>query len=248
MTGTLALAGAEIRLLVRDRPTLASATVIPLAMAVLLMQNKDIYPAQATGPLAATQLMLMLSFSTYAAATMALAGRRADLYLKRLRNSPLSATGIVAGLTLPLFAVTVAQIAVVLTMVSVTLDTPPVRPELLVLAVLIGGVLSVALAFLTAAYTRSPQAAQMTAMPPLSVLAVGTFWTLARPVDEVSVLPLLVPGGGIAQLARLGWDGVPGGELTELLSLAGIAAGASLVTTAVACLVAARLFTWEPRN
>lgn len=245
----LVVAGAELRLLLRNRTALLTATATPLAFGALLLlvsggDGEGI--AAGAAELAGTQLIMLLGFTIYATATMTLASRRQQLFLKRLRASPASTTGIVTGLTAPLVGLLVAQTAAVFTATAVMAGVPPARPALLVLAALVGCLTCAGLAFLTAAFTRTPEAAQFTTFPGFILLVGGLVWVNITPPAEVTPLMLAVPGAAVAQLTRYGWDGpLPAGA--GLVNAVAPALLASLVVAVAAGYVATRVFRWEPR-
>jgi ABC-2 type transport system permease protein len=241
MNGWAAVAGAELRLIVRNRTTALMALALPLLIAALsFSQNSPI--GEGTSAIAVVQLGMLLAFTVYLTGTTTLSARRQQLYLKRLRASRASVLGIVTGLMLPLVLLALVQAAVLFGLTGAVAGQVPAQPVLLVLAVLVGGAMFAALAFLTAAFTSSPEAAQFTTAPAFMVVTTGLIWTLTTAPEEVGPQQLAVPGGALAQLARYGWDG--GGSASGIL----LAIGMSLLVTAASIAVAAGVFRWEPRG
>lgn len=235
---------AETRLIVRNRAVLLTAAVVPLAMGLLLSQGDSALLAGTGGALAATQLVFVQMFGVFFTVTMTLASRRQQRYLKRLRTSPASTASIVTGLAAPAVAIALVQMLLLFALVLMRTGTVPERPELLAAAFALGAVLNTALGFLTASFTKNPEAAQFTVIPGMLVIMAGGAWALLRPPAEVAFAHLLVPGGAITDLARTGWDGTAGRGLVEAVALPAIAA---LAVSAAACLIAAKCFRWQPR-
>ena len=100
-----------------------------------------------------------------------------------------------------------------------------------------------ALAFLTASFTRTPDAAHYTTMPGFAVLFGGLMWMLSTPADEVTVPMLALPGNAVTQLLRYGWTGEGAVGMNVVWPLV-----ASVAVAIASCVVAARLFRWEPRG
>ncbi|GAA4895971.1 ABC-2 type transport system permease protein [Stackebrandtia albiflava] len=239
--GWLVVAGNELRLIMRNKTVAVTATLVPLAMIVVMsLGDGDGSPG-----MAAMHLVMLLGFSVYATTTMALAHRRAAMFLKRLRASPVPSMGIVAGLACGPVLLFFAQSGLLAAGHAVAGDMPPRDPAVLAAAVVTGAVTCAALAFLTASFTNTPEAAQLTTMPGFMVLIGGMLWVLNTPADEVTAVQLAIPGGAVTQLARAGFT-TPG----EIAAVPGVWSPvlAAVVVSTVCCLLAARLFRWEPRS
>jgi ABC-2 type transport system permease protein len=238
----LTLAAAETRLILRNRTVLVTAAILPLILGIALMNSPLTGAAQSAGALAAVQLGMLLMFGLFMPITMTLAARRQQLYLKRLRTSPASTASIVAGLASPLALITLLQTAVVLGVTAWETGTAPAHPGLLVLAFANGAITMTAIGFLTASFTKTPEAAQITVLPGMVVLMIGTFWALAPMDGPRGVLRSAIPGAALTELATAAWDGG-----LDFASTAQPIALSTLVAVA-AVLVAARLFRWQPRD
>lgn len=238
----LVLTIAEIRLITRNRTFLLTALTFPviLGWAVLFMGSGP--DGGSAGATAALQLGVMLSFTVFMGSTMTLASRRQQLYLQRLRTSPASTASIVAGLIVPLAAVTLVQSALVLGATAFGLAAPQ-QPLFLVAAFILGVLTCAALGFVTATFTKTSESAQVTTAPGFGLFFVGLLWVIFTPSGELAWYQLAVPGGAVAELMRLGWDGTAVGDSTVLAT--GLVA--SLVVTAALGYAAARFFSWHPR-
>ncbi|MCC3763059.1 ABC transporter permease [Glycomyces sp. TRM65418] len=239
----LTLAVAESRLILRNRTVLLTAAVLPLIFGLLLSRSNLAGQAPSAGPIAAMQMVMLLVFGLFMAITMTLTARRQQLYLKRLRTSPASTASIVAGLASPLALIVLAQTAVVLAVTAWDSGSAPVHPALLVLAFVNGAVTMTAFGFLTASFTKTPEAAQITVLPGMLVFMAGVFLSFAPGEGPAAALRSAIPGAALAELTVTAWDGAADGAFASI-------AEPLLVSTAVALLasvIAAKLFRWQPR-
>lgn len=239
MPAWLLLAGMELRLILRNRSMALTAIVMPLgfAAAIIGMSQAD------TSNLAAMNLTMLAGFTVYMTGTMTLAHHRAALFLKRVRSSQAGTAGIVGGFVLVPMLLFMVQSALVIATTGAVKGILPARPLVLLAAAVIGAVTCAALAFLTASFTKTPEAAHFTTMPGFAALFGGLMWILSTPSDEVTAPMLAVPGAAVTQLLRYGWSGegaVGPGLVWPAL--------ASVAVAVVSCVVAARLFRWEPRD
>lgn len=242
------VAATEMRLLLRDKLATIMGIVSPLLFGALFYLIGDGAEPDDAGNLAALHLVLVLAFTAYVTATMTLAARRQHLYLKRLRSSPASTAGIVAGLVAPLLAVMLVQVVVLWGANGAMAGVAPQRWPLLLLVPPLGALICVPLAFLTAAFTRSSEAAQLTTMPAYLALMGGGIWVVATPPDEVTLPMLAVPGAPLAQLTRYAWGGADAAPDGGLIAVVAPAILFSLAIAAAAWWLAARHFRWEPRQ
>lgn len=233
------LTGLEFRLILRNRSMALTAIVMPLGFAgvVLAMSGADLTD------LAVMNLSMLAGFTVYMTATMTLAHHRAALFLKRIRSSAAPTSSIVLGFIAAPMILYVLQSLLLIGVIGAGLGMTPQRP----LALLAGGataaVTFAALAFLTASFTRTPDAAHYTTMPGFAVLFGGLMWMLSTPADEVTVPMLALPGNAVTQLLRYGWTGEGAIGMNVVWPLV-----ASVVVAIASCVVAARLFRWEPRG
>ncbi|MGH8878719.1 MAG: hypothetical protein ACRD0P_15495 [Stackebrandtia sp.] len=235
----LVLAGMELRLILRNRSIAITAIVMPLGFASVVLFAADLDPAG----MASMNVLMLAGFTVYMTVTMTLAHHRASLFLKRVRSSPASTGGIVLGFSSAPMLLFLGQALLVITVTCVAESTVPKRGDVLVLAGLLGAITCAALGFLTASFTKTPEAAQYTTVPGFAVIFGSLMWIITTPADEVTPLMMAMPGAGVTQLLRYGWSG----EGATDISLAWPAFG-SVAVAVVACAVAARLFRWEPRS
>ncbi|MEU0492798.1 ABC transporter permease [Nocardiopsis sp. NPDC006139] len=237
----LAIAQGELIQIFRNRLVLVTMLVMPAAASAFYMYLQDRIPFLDLGGVAAILVFLVVTMGLYTTAVTTLASRRQNLYLKRLRSTAVDDARILTGLLLPVTAFTVAQAAVVLTVLSVV-AAPPERPLLLVAAVLAAVVMMIGLALATAGVTNSPEHAQVTTLPVLiGVLAVSG-WVGFTGAEELAPLKRLLPGGAATELVVGAWNGgVPLADSLLLLA-------PTLAWVVVAVALAFRVFRWEPRR
>ncbi|WP_306210135.1 ABC transporter permease [Actinoplanes sp. RD1] len=237
LTGTLVLARFEVVALLRSPLAVVNAVLSPVALGAGWLALAGRTGRGTDGDAAGMLLVFVLSFVTYAGATTALAARRADLVLIRLRATALPTPGIIAGLVAPFLLVSVVQLGLLTAVAPAAGTAAPHRWWPLILALALGSLVAVALAFATAAYTPAPELAQLTTTPGVLAFAGGALALLNLP--DAGRLLLIVPGAALTDLTRAAWtDDAP--VWPSALALA--------VTSAAALALAARVFRWEPRR
>ncbi|GAA0986424.1 MULTISPECIES: ABC transporter permease [Nocardiopsidaceae] len=237
----LAIAHGELIQIFRNRLILVTMLVMPAASSAFYMYLHDRIPALDLGAVAAVLMFLVVTMGLYTTAVTTLASRRQNLFLKRLRSTAVDDTRILAGLLLPVTAITLAQVGVVLVVLSVVAD-PPADLLLTGAATLATVVMMIGLALATAGVTNSPEHAQVTTLPVLiGVLAVSG-WVGFTGTEELTLLKRLLPGGAASELVVNAWNG--GVPLSESLFLL----APTLAWVVVAVTLATRIFRWEPRR
>lgn len=237
----LAIARSELIQIFRNRLVLVTMLVIPAASSVFYMYLHDRIPWLDLGAVAAVLMFLVVTMGLYTTAVTTLASRRQNLFLKRLRSTALDDSRILTGLLLPVTVITVAQVAVILTVLSVVAD-PPADLLLLLVAVLATVVMMVGLALATAGVTNSPEHAQVTTLPVLvGVLSIAG-WVGFTGTEELTLLKRLLPGGSAAELVVNAWNG--GVSVADSLFLL----APTLAWVAVSVVLAGQVFRWEPRR
>jgi len=250
-----ALAAAETRLLLRNRTAVVNSVLAPLLLvaAIRTFAAPDDGPAGAA--LLATAIGVTLVFTTYYNLVTTFVSRREELVLQRMRTGELTDAEILLGTAVPSLIVTLVQIVVVLTGAVVIGEwSPPVDVALPLVATVGGGLLMLALAAVSSAFTRTAESAQITTMP--FVLAAtslsGLFFPLTAFPEQLAHVARFLPLTPVVELARLGlagrtWNG-------EVVDLAGAWAQAPVPLAVlagwvlVAVVVARRVFRWAPRR
>jgi len=237
----LAIAQSELIQIFRNRLVLVTMLVLPAASSAFYMYLHDLIPGLDLGAVAAVLLFLVVAMGLYTTAVTTLASRRQNLFLKRLRSTALDDTRILTGLLLPVTAITLAQVGVILTVLSVVAD-PPADVVLVAAAVLATVAMMLGLALATAGVTNSPEHAQVTTLPVLLGVLVVSGWVGFTGTEELALVKRLLPGGAAAELVVNAWSG--GAPLADSLLLL----APTLAWVVVAVTLAARVFRWEPRR
>ncbi|MEE2037631.1 ABC transporter permease [Nocardiopsis sp. CT-R113] len=237
----LAIARSELIQIFRNRLVLVTMLVMPAASSAFYMYLHDRIPGLDLGAVAAVLMFLVVVMGLYTTAVTTLASRRQNLFLKRLRSTAVDDARILSGLLLPVTAITLVQVGVVLTVLSVVAD-PPSDLFLLVAAALATVTMMLGLALATAGVTNSPEHAQVTTLPILlGVLAVSG-WVGFTGTEELALVKRLLPGGAAAELVVNAWNGgVPVADSLFLLA-------PTVAWVVVAVTLAIRVFRWEPRR
>jgi len=196
-TGVLAIARAELRMLVRNKAVAAVAV-------------------------AGLQVLVMLGIGVYATATTTLASRRKDLFLKRLRSGTLPDSAIFAGLLLPVALVAVVQIAIIFGVLATVTGVTPGNITLLGTGVVAAALMCVGVAMATSAVTVSAEQAQVTSVPFLLAILAGGIWVSSTGLDELTWIKRLAPGGAVSEVVSGAWAGMKWTDaLPGLLALVG---------------------------
>jgi ABC-type multidrug transport system permease subunit len=252
---TMALAGAETRLLLRNRTAVVNSVLMPLLF-VALVPVTDMGGEGALGPrMVVTSIGVTLVFLTYYNLVTTFVARREELVLQRMRSGELTGAEVLLGTAVPTLLVTAAQVVLVLAGTAVIGEwAAPVDPVLPLLALLGGTALMVLLAVASTSFTRTAESAQITTLPLVLVAtaASGLFVPLSVFPERVAEVLRFTPLEPVVELARLGlagetWDGAA-------VDWAGAwaAAGQPLLVlaawVAIAAVVSRRVFRWAPRR
>ncbi|WP_306190595.1 ABC transporter permease [Streptomyces sp. MK5] len=245
-----ALARAELTLLGRNRGALVTALLVPLALPFSVRPAVDRMDLKARGLNAGTVMVtaaigFAFLFAVYTSLVSTCVARREELVLKRLRTGEPGDAEILTGTALPAVCVGLAQSVVVSVGCAVLLDAgAPEAPCLTVLGVLAGLVLSAALAALTAAFTRTVESAQVTALPLVFVSMLGSGMAVPAEVlpDRLVSVCELLPLSPAIRLVRGGWTG----QLSAYEVLGAVAT--AVAWTLLAVFAVRRWFRWEPRR
>jgi ABC-2 type transport system permease protein len=238
----LLIARSELTQILRNRAVLITSLLFPLGASAFFVYSRDTFAElYGLGYIAAVVVFTIGAFSLYATIVTTLAARRQTLFLKRLRSTAAPDQAILAGLVLPVAAISVAQIAVVLGAFAAVSGRPADVP-VLVVAVVATFAMLLALGLATAGVTGSPEQAQVTTLPiSLGTIAVAS-WVGITGTEDATWIKRLLPGGSATELVVGAWDG--GLAATESLRL--LAPTLGWVVVAVA--LAGRYFRWEPRR
>lgn len=241
----LSIALSELIQLFRNRLVLVTMLLVPAASSAGYIYLHQAVPGigelYGTGSVAAILAFLVVAVGLYTTAVTALATRRQNLFLKRLRSTAAGDAGILTGLLLPITAITLVQVAVILGVLA-AVGGGPADPFLLASAVAAAMAMMLGLGLATAGLTNSPDHAQVTTLP----IMVGTLtvsgWVAFTGTEDLTVLKRLLPGGSAAEAVAAAWAG--GASVVESLVL--LAPTLGWVVVAIAAAV--QLFRWEPRR
>lgn len=244
------LGRAELTLLMRNKAALFVALATPVLLTVLMRQTADGMNLSGTGLSMGTVLVpgsigYVLVFAVYANMTGIYVTRREELVLKRLRTGEASDNEILAGASLPSVILALGQCVLLLGVGAVLLDlNAPERPELVAAGLLLGLVMMVLLAAVSAAFTKTTEASQITSFPFMAVSFVGSGIVVPLDVmpDTLANICSLLPVSPVMELVRGGWVGTLDGM--ETLKALGVA----VLWTVLAVFAVRRWFRWEPRR
>jgi ABC-2 type transport system permease protein len=252
----LALASAEIRLLLRSRTAVVSSLLGPVLLlgsvaAIDLSNGLELDGRSFVSSAIGVTLVLVLYYNL----VTTFVARREELVLQRMRTGELTDGEMLLGTAVPTLLVTVVQVlAVAVGVVALGRWSAPVDVVLPLLALLGGGALMVVLAAATTSFTRTVEAAQFTTLPLVlaATICSGLLVPLSglpQPVAEVSRFLPLTP---VVELSRLGLVGATWDDHAVDTAGAWAAAPAPLAVLAawlvVGALVARRVFRWAPRR
>ncbi|MEU7136690.1 ABC transporter permease [Streptomyces sp. NPDC046261] len=250
VTRVLALGRAELTLLGRNRMALYIALLMPVAMVAAMRRSLEDLDLGASG-MSLKEVSItgafgyILLFAVYQNLVSAYVARREELVLKRLRTGEAGDAEILTGAALPAVGVALAQCAVLVVAGVSWLGLRAVaRPELLLAGLVLGVVLSVALAAVTAGWARTVESAQLVTMPLMvvSLLGSGLFLPVEIMPGSLAGICRLLPLTPVVELMRGGWLGGLGAA--DVLR----ALGTALAWAALGVFAVRRWFRWEPRR
>jgi ABC-2 type transport system permease protein len=252
----LALASAEIRLLLRNRTAAVNSLLGPALLLGSVGAVDVSNGIELGGPgLVASAIGITLILVAYYNLVTTFVARREELVLQRMRTGELTDAEILLGTAVPTLLVTVVQILVVgVGVVALGKWSAPVDVVLPLLALLGGGALMVLLAAASTSFTRTVEAAQFTTLP--LVLAATLFSGLLVPLsgfpERVAEVFRFLPLTPVIELSRLGLVGETWNEHAVDAAGAWAAAPVPLAVLAgwlvVGAVVARRVFRWAPRR
>lgn len=244
MRAALALARAELIMLIRSRTAAFNSLLVPLGLGAVWVLTDP--PEHAASFGAVMQLTIVAGMTVTATATIVLVARRNQQVLQRWRTSGASTPVILGGTLAPLCGLLVCQAAIMFGATAYATGSAPARPLLLGAAVVLAGALAASLAFATAGFTASVDSSNITAFPAMAALFGGGVWANTAELGEASWAMLATGGGSVAQLVRIAWDGVPEGA--GLLEATAPALGTMILLTGGLAVLGGRLFRWGVRH
>lgn len=253
---TLALAGAETLLFVRNRTALVNSVLLPLLMvgAVPVLGLDVGSGALASMPI--TAVGVTLTFVTYYNLVVTFVARRESLVLQKMTTGELTGPEILLGTAAPTLLITLGQVALTCVGVAVLGGwTAPVSFPLPVIALLAGMALMAVLAAASSSATRTPEMAQVTTLPLMgaSIGLSGLLFPLTVLPDGLASIARLLPLSPVVELAQLGWlgqtwDGRTVDDMAGAWSAAYLPLIVLLGWLGGGALLARRTFLWAPRR
>lgn len=254
----LALARAEILLLVRNRTTLFNAVALaPLLVAFIGVTGTDALPAEGARAMAGTLLGMLIALALviviYYNLTTTFVARREELVLKRLLTGDVSRGEIIAAYTTPALVITAAQLVLGVVAMAIWLELPQVQNAAWLAIAVVGGVVAFTLlAVASSGVTRTVETAQLTTLPVLMVATALSgmlvpLHLLPEMVEQVAqwtpmypVVALVQHGLGTPALDGTASSGAFADVQQPLLALA--------LWIVLGALAARRWMRWEPRR
>lgn len=256
------LVRAELAILLRNKVgTFYAVALAPLmvlmfsALPTAKMLAETMGPGGLTTFLVSALSIFGLLMAVYYNLTTAVVARREKLVLKRLITGEATRGEILAAIATPNMLIFIAQFLLVMLVGAVAFGMPEfTNPLLIVLALVLGIVFSIAISYVTGARTRNVEGAQLTTMPfmMLGMFASGVILPAGMLPDQVMRVLEFLPFYPVVQLLQLGMAGREA-DGTSLVFADTFAAAAqpTLVLAAWAALtlfVLARTMRWEPRR
>lgn len=234
----IAIAQAEARMLLRNRLVAATAILVPVLFAAVLIFTQENFGGSSI--VAALLVIVVAALGVYITATTTLAARRQNLFLKRLRSTTAKDASILTGLLAPVVLINVLQLAIILTVLGTTGNGPQNVP-LLIVGVLAVEAMFLGFALCTAGLTSSPEHAQVTTLPIFFITFGAAFWVALSGTQDIAFVKRLIPGGAAAEFLIDAWSGTNADAAISVLV-------PTLAWVLVTVVLSTRLFNWEPRR
>ena len=146
------------------------------------------------------------AFGLYTTTVTTLAARRQNLFLKRLRSTAASDTGILFGLLLPVAVISLVQVAVILDRAG-RWSPAPDNILLLAAAVVATVIMMLGLALATGGSDELPRARPGDHAARQPRRHRWPVWVGITGTEELTLLKRLLPGGSATELVVNAWNG-----------------------------------------
>lgn len=250
----MAMSGAELRLLLRNKTALFMVLAMPLLLVVALFGVAEDLGISLGLYLAGMLIGFVLLFVVYYNLVTTYVSRREELVLKRLRTSEAQDREILLAGAVPSLAIAAVQMVLGVLGAALLLDLgAPVNPLLVAAAVLGGAAVFMLLAMVSTAFTRTTELAQVTTMPVLIVCLLFSGLTFPLDVlpDAAAGAARLLPLTPVVELTQLGLAGAVGEAepvgFAATFSEAVIPAAILVLWLYLGVYGTRRWFRWEPR-
>ena len=250
-----ALAGAETRLLLRNRTAVINSVLAPLALVAAVPAIGGHDDLRTGLGLITGAVVLTLVLTTYYNLVTTFVARREDVVLQRMRTGELTDAEIVLGTAVPTLLVTLTQLGVVVVGTAAIGEwAAPVDVVLPLVATLAGGALMVLLAMTSTSFTRTAESAQITTMPfvLIATFLSGAFIPLTALPEQLAQAARFLPLTPVVELTQLGlrgrtWQGAEV-DMADAWANAALPLAVLAGWLLVGAVVATRVFRWAPRR
>ncbi|HPZ49131.1 MAG TPA: ABC transporter permease [Propionibacteriaceae bacterium] len=244
----LALAGAETKILLRNRTALFVVATMPVFMALFFMTFTKL---PSLGMLLTGMILGMaLLFVIYYTMVTSLVARREQLVLKRLNSGEATPIEILLAPAVPLWVATVVQTGLAALAARYALDSGALHWWALIPAVVLGSAAWTGLAVLSAPLTRTVESAQLTTMPAILVALMlsGLSLPLALMPTAVQQVAMLLPLAPVVDLVSYAFTGMNliGEQVSATAMVKPVVV--LLAWTAGSMWLGMRIFRWDPRT
>ncbi|OZM82870.1 ABC transporter permease [Pseudonocardia sp. MH-G8] len=245
----LAVASAEMRLLLRNRTVAVSSILIPIGLGVFWALTFR----AGSGPVAfavviALQLAVVIGMGVYVTVTQTLVARRQTRVLTRMRTTRLTDPELLIATVLPIVLLGLVQLVVFAVINALTGVPAPADPVPLALAVVGGLALGVTAGLATSIVTPTPERAQITTLPMVFVLLGAAIMLAIVPSGGWWQVFVAVPGAAVGRLAQLAMTGATWEPTLGGLPAVAPALVASIGWPVIFAALALRRFRWDPRH
>jgi ABC-2 type transport system permease protein len=248
-----ALVRAETTILLRNQTAVFTAVALPIIIA-FAFANFSLDGISLGAMLTMVLVCTSLLFVVYYTLVASLVGRREQHTLKRLVAGEPTPIEILLAPAVPLWALMVVQ-SVLAVGAAAAMGARPTHPVALALAVVGGAAAWTALAVVSASWTRTVEAAQLTTMPLMliSILLSGFSLPLAYLPGALQVVAHWLPMTPVVDLITLAYSGtgIEGDAVVgpAAFGLAALRMLAPLAAwTAAALWLGMRTFRWDARS
>lgn len=248
-----ALVRAETTILLRNQTAVFTAVALPIIIA-FAFANFSLDGISLGAMLTMVLVCTSLLFVVYYTLVASLVGRREQHTLKRLVAGEPTPIEILLAPAVPLWALMVVQ-SVLAVGAAAAMGARPTHPVALALAVVGGAAAWTALAVVSASWTRTVEAAQLTTMPLMliSILLSGFSLPLAYLPGALQVVAHWLPMTPVVDLITLAYSGtgIDGDAVVgpAAFGLAALRMVAPLAAwTAAALWLGMRTFRWDARS
>lgn len=250
-----ALAKAETTQFLRNKTLLSMGLIFPIGVGLISQQlaqggEDRLIAATSMEVFFLITLMFVQFYSVLSMATT----RRDERVLKRLRTGEALDGEIMLAISTPGALLSIILTVLMIAVLAVQAGEMPNSTVLLFIGLVLGLVVSTALAFLTSRMTSNAEAAQMTSLPVMVLAMLSQSPLLLLLPDRAREILEFTPFALVGQVTFIDWAGAPlakltnGGEIVQGFAVYG-AAGTQIAVLAVWAValswLSVRCMKWE---